>query len=57
VLDGHPHTLTFLGSVRTVPVTSLGVERFGQSGDVGELYVHHEIDAESIVGAALDLLD
>jgi pyruvate dehydrogenase E1 component len=57
VLDGHPHTLTFLGTVRTVPVTSLGVERFGQSGDVGELYEHHEIDAESIVGAALDLLD
>jgi pyruvate dehydrogenase E1 component len=43
--------------VRTVPVTSLGVERFGQSGDVGELYTHHEIDAESVVGAALDLLD
>ncbi len=57
LLDGHPHTLTFLGSVRTVPVTSLGVERFGQSGDVGELYEHHEIDAESVVGAALDLLD
>jgi pyruvate dehydrogenase E1 component len=57
LLDGHPHTLTFLGSVRTVPVTSLGVERFGQSGDVGELYVHHEIDAEAVVGAALDLLD
>ncbi len=57
LVDGHPHTLAFLGTVRTVPVTSLGVERFGQSGDVGELYVHHEIDAESVVGAALDLLD
>jgi len=57
VVDGHPHTLAFLGGVRTVPVTTLGVERFGQSGDVGELYVHHEIDAESILGAALDLLD
>jgi pyruvate dehydrogenase E1 component len=57
LLDGHPHTLNFLGSIRTAPVTSLGVERFGQSGDVGELYTHHEIDAESVVGAALDLLD
>ena len=28
-----------------------------EPGDVGELYVHHEIDAESVVGAALDLLD
>jgi pyruvate dehydrogenase E1 component len=57
LLDGHPHTLTFLGSVRTAPVTSLGVQRFGQAGDIGELYAHHEIDAESVVGAALDLLD
>jgi len=57
LLDGHPHTLTFLGSIRQVPVTSLGVRNFGQSGDIGELYAHHEIDAESVVGAALDLLD
>src|SRR4051812_3033132 len=56
VLDGHPHTLAFLGGVHGVPVTCLGVQRFGQSGDIAELYEHHEIDAESIVGAALDLL-
>jgi pyruvate dehydrogenase E1 component len=57
LLDGHPHTLTFLGAIRSVPVTSLGVQRFGQAGDIAELYAHHEIDAESVVGAALDLLD
>ena len=57
LLDGHPHTLSFLGGVRQVPVTSLGVQRFGQSGDLAELYEHHQIDAESVVGAALDLLD
>ena len=34
----------------------LGVQRFGQSGDLAELYEHHQIDAESVVGAALDLL-
>jgi pyruvate dehydrogenase E1 component len=56
VLDGHPHTLSFLGGVHGVRVASLGVQRFGQSGDIGELYEHHQIDAESIVGAALDLL-
>jgi pyruvate dehydrogenase E1 component len=33
------------------------VQRFGQSGDIEELYEHHQIDAESVVGAALDLLD
>ena len=56
LLDGHPHTLAFLASVRQVPVACLGVQRFGQSGDLAELYEHHEIDAESVVGAALDLL-
>ena len=44
------------GGVNAVPLTCLGVQRFGQSGDLDELYGHHEIDAESIVGAALDLL-
>ena len=29
---------------------------FGQAGDIVDLYEHHEIDAESVVGAALDLL-
>ena len=56
LLDGHPHTLAFLASARQVPVACLGVQRFGQSGDLAELYEHHEIDAESVVGAALDLL-
>lgn len=56
VLDGHPHTLSFLGSVRCVSVTCLGVDDFGQSGDVGDLYRHFGIDAATIVGAALDLL-
>jgi pyruvate dehydrogenase E1 component len=56
VLDGHPHTLAFLGAVHGVRVACLGVRRFGQSGDIGELYEHHEIDTESIIGAALDLL-
>jgi len=56
VLDGHPHTLAFLGSVRGVPAASLGVADFGQSGDVDDLYRHFGIDADTIVGAALDLL-
>jgi len=56
VLDGHPHTLSFLGAVRNVPITCLGVQDFGQSGDVEDLYRHFGIDADTIVGAALDLL-
>ena len=57
VLDGHPHTLAFLSAVQAAPISCLGVQRFGQSGDIAELYEHHQIDAESVVGAALDLLE
>ena len=56
VLDGHPHTLSFLGAIRCVPVACLGVDDFGQSGDVDDLYRYFAIDSETIVGAALDLL-
>ncbi|QWF76733.1 transketolase-like TK C-terminal-containing protein [Amycolatopsis sp. CA-230715] len=55
VLDGHPHTLSFVGSVNRVPVASLGVTRFGQSGGLDDVYRYHGIDADSIVGAALDV--
>jgi pyruvate dehydrogenase E1 component len=55
VLDGHPHTLAFLAAVHGAPVACLGVTEFGQSGDIADLFRHHGIDAETIVGAALDL--
>jgi pyruvate dehydrogenase E1 component len=57
VLDGDPHALAFLGAVNATPLTPLGVTRFGQSGELAEVYEHHEIDAETIVGAALDLIE
>jgi pyruvate dehydrogenase E1 component len=57
VLDGHPHTLAFLGAVGGVRVTSLGVTDFGQSGDIDDLYHHFQIDTDTLVGAALDLVD
>jgi pyruvate dehydrogenase E1 component len=57
VLDGHPHTLAFLAAVHGVPIACLGVTSFGQSGDVAELYRHFGIDSDTIVGAALDLLE
>ncbi|HEV7941456.1 MAG TPA: pyruvate dehydrogenase [Solirubrobacteraceae bacterium] len=56
VLDGHPHTLSFLAAVNCTPIACLGVSDFGQSGDVDDLYRHFGIDAETIVGATLDLL-
>lgn len=56
VLDGHPHTLAFLASVNQVDSRNLGVTRFGQSGDLADVYRHHGIDADSIVSAGLDLI-
>ena len=57
VLDGHPHTLAFLATVNGVPATHLGVTRFGQSGDLHDVYRYHGLDTDSIVAASLDLVD
>ncbi len=57
VIDGHPHTLAFLGSVTGTPVTCLGVSVFGQGGGMDEVHAYHGLDAHSIAEAALDLVD
>lgn len=56
LLDGHPHTLAFLSTINRVPAVNLGVTRFGQSGDLAAVYRYHQIDADAVVSAALDLL-
>ena len=55
VLDGHPHTLAFLAAINHVPAAHLGVTRFGQSGDILDVYQYHGIDTDSIIRAALAL--
>jgi pyruvate dehydrogenase E1 component len=57
VLDGHPHTLSFLAGVYGLPYASLGVSDFGQSGDLPDLYRHFGLDTDTIVGAAFDVVD
>ena len=57
VLDGHPHTLEFLATINRVPVKSLGVTKFGQSGSLDAVYRYHGIDTDSVVRAALDLAE
>ena len=52
VLDGHPATLAWLGAVGGHRTRSLGVEHFGQTGSIRELYRHYGIDAQGIVAAA-----
>ena len=51
VLDGHPATLSWLGGVCGHRVQSLGVEHFGQSGDIEDLYREYRLDTDSILDA------
>jgi pyruvate dehydrogenase E1 component len=55
VIDGHPATLAWLGAVRGHRTRSLGVEHFGQTGTIAELYAHHGIDTAGILRAAAAL--
>jgi pyruvate dehydrogenase E1 component len=52
VIDGHPLTLSWLGSVLRHNVHPLGVTRFGQSGDLDDVFRSYGLDAEAIVEAA-----
>jgi pyruvate dehydrogenase E1 component len=52
VLDGHPATLGWLGAVLGHRTRPLGVEHFGQTGSIPDLYRHYGIDANAIVAAA-----
>jgi pyruvate dehydrogenase E1 component len=56
VLDGHPHTLSFLAGVRGDVTRNLGVTEFGQSAALDDTYRLHGIDTGSIVDAALSVL-
>ena len=53
VVDAHPAGLSWLGSVHGHRVRPLGVEAFGQSGSIAEVYGAYGLDAQSILRAAL----
>lgn len=55
VLDGHPHALSWLGAIGGHRVLPLGVDQFGQSGDIPDLYRVHGLDAPAIVDAVARL--
>ena len=52
VIDAHPATLSWLASVRRQRVIPLGVDRFGQSGDLPDLYREYRLDVDAIIDAA-----
>jgi pyruvate dehydrogenase E1 component len=56
VLDGHPATHAWLGSVRGQRVIPLGPDHFGQSGDIPDLYREYGIDADAILDACAQAL-
>ncbi len=56
VMDGHPSGLEWIGAVAGHRVQALGVEHFGQSGDVADLYRHYSIDCGAIIDGVAALL-
>jgi pyruvate dehydrogenase E1 component len=54
VLDGHPAAHAWLGGVAGHRVMALGPDRFGQSGDIPDLYHAYEIDADAILDACAE---
>jgi len=55
VLDGHPLTLSWLGAVGGRKLRPLGIEQFGQSADIPDLYRVQGIDSDTIIDAAATL--
>jgi pyruvate dehydrogenase E1 component len=56
VQDAASHAMAWLGSALGVPCVPLGVDEFGQSGSIPELYELHDLLPGSIVNAALAAL-
>ncbi len=56
VLDGSPAALSWLGGVHGQRVSPLGVENFGQTGTLPDLYRAYRLDADAIIEAMTELL-
>jgi pyruvate dehydrogenase E1 component len=56
VLDGHPASLAWLGGVAGQRVIPMGVDRFGQSGDLPDIYREYQLDTEAILDACAQAL-
>jgi pyruvate dehydrogenase E1 component len=50
--DAYPEALSWIGGVCGHRVRALGVEHFGQSGSLSELYSHYGLDVNAILTAA-----
>ncbi len=55
IIDGSPSALSWIGGVRGMRVSPLGTERFGQTGDLPDLYRTYRLDTDAILDAAAEL--
>jgi pyruvate dehydrogenase E1 component len=55
IIDGSPSALSWLGAVKGMRVSPLGVDRFGQTGDLVDLYRTYRLDTDAIIEAAAEL--
>lgn len=55
IIDGSPGTLSWLGGVRGQRVSPLGIDRFGQTGDLPDIFREYRIDKQAIFDAAAEL--
>ena len=51
MLDGSPGALSWLGGVDGRRVSPLGVDRFGQTGDLVDLYREYRLDPDAVIAA------
>ena len=56
VLDGHPAAHAWMGAVRGQRVVPFGVDHFGQTNDIPDLYREYGLDAEAILDACAEAL-
>ncbi len=56
IADAAPASLSWLGGVLGQRVAPLGVEKFGQTGSLAELYAAYRLDGDAITEAVAELL-
>jgi pyruvate dehydrogenase E1 component len=56
IADAAPASLSWLGGVLGQRVAPLGVEKFGQTGSLADLYATYRLDGEAITEAVAELL-
>ena len=56
ILDGSPSALSWLGGVKGHRISPLGVDRFGQTGDLPDLHRLYRLDSDAIIDAVAELL-